>query len=207
MPSRLELVDLIKTRAQDKDDVLLEHEFDDALEEALQEYSERRPQKRIYDIAGDGTTVLFALPLDWQDGWSELRQVESLQGESPLTLLERSTYAVYRDTSDVLKLLFDTAPESGTSRVLYTTVHTADLTTTTIPSVHERALVTLGAAIASQWIANHYTAESDSTFGADTADHTGRSERYETRSKELRKRFDNVVPEKPLFMRPKVVRA
>ena len=195
MPNTAAFKALIQSRIQDVDSVLTDPDLDDVLQEAIDEYSERFPARGIYDILGDGSTVAFDVPNDWQELWSRVLSVEIGVDSGEFAI--RARYEIKLNGaagSEQLQIVFTDPPVSGqTYRVRYTRSQMADTVSTSVPTRHHRALSTLGAAIGLQWIANHYAAQSDPSFGADTADHTSRSDRYSERAEEMRERYDEMV--------------
>jgi hypothetical protein len=188
----------LKAELQDDDSALSDVELDHAIERALHEYSDRRNRIAVHDYAGDGIVTTFAAPTSWEDGWSVILSVELPQGNEPATYLGKTGYSIYRDLVTgvvALKLRFASAPASGdVARVLYTARHTASNTATTVPPVHQRAVGTLGASLASEMLASRYAPQSDSTLGVDIADHAARSGNYADRAKRLREIYDGMVP-------------
>ena len=194
MATLTDLISGTERQTQDNASVLSTEDFQAAVLQALEEYSKRRPLRKLYDMAGDGTTVLFALPTDWQDRWSTIVSIEAPQGQTPPSILADTAYRLDWDivgATTVLRLRFITAPPSGTTaRMLYTTGHTAS----TLPSIHNGAVQSLAASLAVQWLAQRYAQQTETTLTVDLADREARSRLYAARSQELRKIFDEVVP-------------
>ena len=200
MGNRTSLTLMIQHRVHDEDGVLarMPGALDDALSQALQEYSRRLPYVKTAVLTGDGSTILFAVPTDWQLGWSHIVTVEYPAGADEPTYLSTASWSLYQNTDNTLKIRLLTAPASGeTARVRYTTVHSVGETSasTSVPSIHDAALATLAASYACQMLAVHFAAQSDSSFVADTTDHSGRSQRYADRAKDLMDRFNIMLPD------------
>lgn len=195
MSNRQLLLSWTKSRAQDSDSILTDLEWDDALEQAVQEYSKRRPRRIAQDYVGDGSTYLFVVPTSWAEEWSVVLSVEAPQGEDEPVYLDESMYNLYRAPAG-LQLRFVGALDSGTTaRVLYTGLHNLTATSTTIPSNHYRPVSTLAASWACEMLSSHYAGQKDSTLTLDTAEHRTRSEHFQMRARRLRDNFDMHVPE------------
>jgi hypothetical protein len=187
------------TRLQDEDSVLTPDERYDALEAAAFEYSDRYPRTRVQDYTGDGTTTTFTIPTGWVTDWSTILAIEVPQGEWPPVYWAKTLYGLYQ-TPTVLQLRFLSALGNGiVARVSYTAPHVLTLEGTSVglsslPLPHQRPVATLGAAIAAEWIATRYAAQSDTTLGVDTADHADRSRNFGARAARLREVFDMLLP-------------
>lgn len=199
------LLILMESQLQDQASALSDAERLQAVTHALIEYSRRRPARQLYDMSGDGTTVEFALPSDWQEDWSAIVAIESPQGEDPQRYLDPAWYHLTRTLvagTTVLRLRFLSAPANGdTARMEYTAPRTAAM----VPSVHEDAVATLAAAIAAQWLAQRYAQQTETTLSVDIADRDSRSRAYAERAKELRGMYDLLVPA-PIPRRTPVLR-
>ena len=194
MSNRAILTSWAKTRLQDNDSVLDDVEVDDTLEQALAEYSTRQPRTAVQALAGDGTTLAFAVATDWVPEWSYIRHITKLDANNVPSPVAHTTYYV-EQTPSARQIRFESAlADATTYHVHYTTSHDLTASSTTIPTHHQRAVATLAAAIGAQWIAQHYAATSDSSFGVDVSDHAGRSERYAERARRLHESFERLVP-------------
>lgn len=169
--------------------VLDQTKKDAAIQEAVILHSHHEPQMKLQDLAGNGTAVEFAVPSDWIDGASVIRQVEYPKGTRPPDYLDRDEYRTYR-TPTGLVTQFDTAPASGaTARVSYTTLHVVSASVGTIPDHRVDAVCNLAAMVACQWLANRFSQQGDSTIGADSVDHKSKAAEYSGRARELKRAY------------------
>jgi len=199
--NRTGLLSLLTRRLQDVDAHLDADAHSDALDAALAEYSRRRIRRGLHDLTGDGTTVVFALPSDWDEAESQVLGIESPVGEAPPCFLDTSLHTLVwqpalstpPDIEQVLHVA--SAPTSGiVYRLWYTRLHVAQSGYTSVPPADHHAVATLGAALALDWLATNRVSQGASSIGADTSDHTARQERYRTAAAAMRAEYDRAVP-------------
>lgn len=194
MATLSELLVIQRRVLQDNAGVLNDTDLTTALSHAIAEYSRRMPRKNLYDITGDGSTVVFTLPADWVEDWSVIQSVESPPDQEPAYVVREEKYRVVRDivaNETVLRLRFTTAIDNGVvARVQYTAIRQFSQ----IPAIHVEAVATLGAAVAAEWIATGYAQQTDTTLNVDIADRDTRSREFAARANRLRALFNAEVP-------------
>ena len=181
----------IAQRIQDE-----EHKLDDAtliscLQQAVEEYSQRRPRNCVADVVGTGTAFL-ALPAAWEDGFSLLSGIERItDDETPEPL---RSYQL-NQTPDGTNILFAYGyAESGvTYRVHYSARHTVNADGSTVPSADEAALMDLAASHALLRMAAAYTQTIDQTIGSEVISFRDKADKYRSLSKDFRTRYEQAV--------------
>jgi hypothetical protein len=169
-------------------------DYEEFIEEALLEYSRRRPYQKTAKLTGDGT-FFFSLPSDWNEEISFIRQVEYPVDYSPECILEPKKYTVVQlDTGYTGKFIGESYP--GLNEyfyVRYTIPHTITASSNTINTIHKRAFVNLCAAITCMAVATKYGHTADSSVEADAIDYRSRGDEFAARSREYWKMFDKVI--------------
>lgn len=162
----------------------------EAIRQALAQYSIDAPRSIVADLTGDGSTYDFDAPADYIDGESRIEAIEYPAGEQSPVYLNPARYGIYR-TSAATKIRFvDLTPATGeTARVTFTAPHTLDgldgADETTIPSRHDEAFVTLAAAQMMFLLAARFLHEQENTIGADTVDRRSKSEEASRQARAL----------------------
>lgn len=179
---------LVKDTAVKLDDA----DYPTFLQRAVDLYSSVRPQRKVKDYVGDGSTFKLTLPADWEEGFSTIESVEYPQGEREPEFLDADQYDVRNDTESVKVIwLFDLTPASGKkTRVAYTLRHTVSATISTIPAADESAVEVLGASFACEALAAIYAQTSDPLLSADTVNYRSKSQEYRDMAKHYRKGYD-----------------
>ncbi len=189
----------IQDLVRDKDGVLSLEARNAALNTAVLRYSDDAPRPVLVDeVAVAGS--LQALPSGWESDVSVLIGVEYPVGQVPQSTLEMGQVRVRATpTGDVLQLPIDVAA-GELLRIGYTTVHTVDATTNTVPAKHRHAVACLAASILCGQLAVYYATESAPLIGADISDHVGKTERFRARKRDLEGEYIRAlgVPEKPV---------
>lgn len=169
------LIDMIRPKIKDgsgkitdPDDLIL------AATEALNRYSKARPLEVVVDIAGAGTYDV-ALPIDWNDGFSEIRQIEYPAGRIPANIIDRRDYSVYAaPTGKVLRILIAQPGADELVRQTYTIPHSED----TAPACDLEAIANLAASICLRQLAAAFGQSSDSTIQADTVNYHSKADEF-----------------------------
>lgn len=152
-----------------------------AIDAAVSRYTQVRPAVAVKDYPGDGATFDFALPLDWEEGFSTIPEgrLEYPAGEREPRYLERDAWTFYRaPAGTVLRLTRDTPANGKTLRATYTTRHTVDATGSTIPPLDEGAVADLAASIGLRGLAAFYANTQDPTIAADVVNYRSKAEEY-----------------------------
>lgn len=161
---------------------------DEAIARAVARYSKDRPRIKIEDVAAPGGNKLN-LPAGWQAGFSELRAIEYPIGDTPPTLLDQDTYAIYSTpTGDEIKIV-NAINASQLVRMSYTIRHLVDAGNDTIRADDREPVCAWGAALLLEQLAALFTGASDSTIQADSVDRRSKGGEYASRAKSLRARY------------------
>lgn len=168
-----------------------------AFREALARYARDVPRAIVEDLSGDGGTYDFTLA-SYSDGFSTVRSVEYPAGRRPAVYLEPGDYAIYRTANTTKLRLQDVTPSTGeTVRVVYTALHTIEnldlATSTTVPSWHEDAVVSLAAARLLYRLADRFLHEQEATIAVDSVNRTTKSEDASRRARDLEKVYQSIV--------------
>ena len=127
-----------------------------ALDSAVDWYSNDRAREKLYPITGDGTNR-YALPTDWEKGFSVIIHVEFPAGTSATkdpSLLDQEEVRVWEDNNgEKIQFLFRTLATTDTAWLRYTLRHTLSDSTNSVPDSDFDALCYLAIAIASLTIA------------------------------------------------------
>lgn len=165
---------------------------DSAIARAVLRYSEDRPVDKVEDITGASGQTL-ALPAGWVAGFSVLKSLESPVGDIPPTFIPVDQWAQYRTPSGEAIQLQNGLPAASTVRATYTTRHTLDASTDTIPLGDRDAVASYAASLLCGQLATFYANDSDSTIQADRVAQTSRSQAYRTRERDLRKAYTDAL--------------
>ena len=184
----------LELRIKDDAAKLTTDEKNAAVSAAMEEYSKARPQRRAelvdgtgaFDYALDGATPKLSA---WRDSLSAITSIIypwSATTVSP-PVLTADDYVILR-LSTGLVLRFVTATPTTAEKFLaeYTTLHTADSTTTTVPTADEEALSDLCASYACEVLAGFYSQATDGSFAADTVAHLSKAQEYRAQAKRWR---------------------
>lgn len=196
--------DLVASKIQDTAQKLTPSQIDDAISEAVTIYSAISPRHAMMLLTGDGVTVTYDLPTDWEDGFSWIERIEYPIGrQRPEYLDGNDDYTTdYRDpTTGELKLRFlsMTLSVNTQAAVDYALRHKLTETVSgeagieTSPESDRPAIASLAGSICCQNLAAYYTNVSDSTIGADAVNYGVKGQEYATRAKELRAAFDQLM--------------
>src|SRR3990172_8953934 len=98
---------------------------DEAIARAVARYGKDRPRIKVEDVSAPGGNRL-TLQNSWQAGFSELRAIEYPIGNTPPTLLDQDSYAIYSTpTADEIKLI-SAINAAQSVRVTFTARHAVD---------------------------------------------------------------------------------
>ncbi len=185
-----------KTELRIKDDAakLTTNEKLAAIAAAFEEYSKARPLRKAelvtgtgsFDYALDGATPKLAA---WRDTLSAITSIVYPWSATSATpaVLDAKDYAVLRlSTGLVLRFLSATPTAVQQFLAEYTTLHTADSTTSTVPAADEETLSDLCASYACEALASFYCQSTDGSFAADTVAHLSKAQEYRAQAKRWR---------------------
>lgn len=183
---------------QDAAGKLSSDELKAAIEEALGgRYSKDRPRRLVVDLTSNGTQYEWALSAvsGWQDGFSQVVQIEYPQGERTPIFLETDDWTIYESpTGRFLRFRF--ALTSGKkARVQFTAPHAVDASS--LPDADFYAIGALAASLAAQRLSALYAQIGDSSIGADTVNYRTKSQEYAALARRLEKDYANLLGTDP----------
>ncbi len=180
--------DLFADLVRDTDQAIADAQRDRAIDAAQERYSQDRPRRMVEDLVSAGGHNL-ALPAAWEAGLSRIHAIEFPIGSVPPSELSPAGYRLYQTPSG-WTIQLDAARSSGdTLRVSFTTSHTLDGGTDTIPERDREAVAALAASIALAQLAAGAAADGSPTLNADVVDHASKADRYRRLSGALRRRY------------------
>lgn len=180
-----------KVNATVRDDagVLPQSEKDLLIAAAVKSYSKDRPLIKVYDIPGSGSYDL-QLPSDWVEGFSVIKGVEYPAGGRTPQMLEPEDYTIYQTATGVKLRMLAHLPQAGeTVRLSYTTLHTAEETSSSVPAGDFDAVCHLAGALVCLALASKYAQMSEPTLGAEYINYRTRAAQYSQLAQELRKLY------------------
>lgn len=198
------VLSLVKSRVMDAAEKLSEVDYHRAIRKALGDYTRDRPRVLSVEVSGSGAFdyatsgwgaagTSSTAATQWEPGFSSLLQVVY-----PYSVTSRAFPVLDEDDYGIVDLpagptlrFAGLTPSAGqTALVLYTRRHELGEVYGTVPEADVEALADLAASYAFRSLAAYYAQATDSTFGADVADHTGRSAQYLALSREHRESYD-----------------
>jgi hypothetical protein len=177
-----------------EDEVITSEARDRAIQAAVLRYSHDRPRHVTVDEVSTGGGYRLPLPAGWVDLFSALISVEYPVGDEPQpSFVDRSEIELYRAPSGQLIGLPVSVGDGETVRITYTQHHVLDESTDTIPEVHREGVAALAAAVLCSEVASSYASDGGSSFGADTADHRTKTDRWRSLANDYGKRYRRIV--------------
>ncbi len=165
----------IKTLVRDRDEVIGETQYNEAINQALLFYSHARPYRKSVVVTGDGSTYQWTLPSDYYADFSSIVQVrfpadETDERELELLTVQEGYEVVMTDTGTYkLRLLSDTPTSAEKLRYFYTTLHTVTESSSTLPGLPaEQTIIFAAAAQCCEQIAAHYSQRIDPMLAGDS---------------------------------------
>lgn len=173
--------------------ILTPADLDFAIGEAVKRYSRAKPRVVVADLEGEGNFDL-PLPAEYSEGISEVREVEYPVGRRERSLVDRLDWAIYRTPLGLVLRLLEDTPEVGESvRVTFTALHTVG-DSTSVPAGDQDAITLIGASLACEALASHYSTAGDATIAADSVSHGGKASEYAMRAKRFMTMATDLVP-------------
>ena len=189
-----EIQQLVAGHLQDAAAKLSSDELKAAIEEALGgRYSKDRPRRLVADLTGDGAQYEWDLSTitGWQNGFSQIVEIEYPQGERVPIVLEDSDWTIYESpTARFLRFRFALA-SGKKARVQFTASHAVDASS--MPDADFYALGALAASLAARRLSALYAQIGDSSIGADTVNYRTKSQEYMTLARRLEKDYENLL--------------
>lgn len=184
---------MVDDLVRDRDQVITTTQRDAAISAAVSRYSTDAPAPRVEDVTSVAGGSFLPLPTGWIIGLSTLRGIEYPVGNVPPSYVGLDAVTLYAGPTTLELLLLISLLAGDVVRVSYTGAHVLDNTTDTLPGHHRRAVACLAAADLCGQLSAHYATEGAPTLSADTVDHTGKSERFRSRSRDLASEYTRVV--------------
>jgi hypothetical protein len=158
---------------------LSDAELDQALYFAARQFSQWSPRHRISELTADGTSYL-ALPGDYLWETSSVEWIEYPVDRTPASFLVPGEDYILRRTASAQQVHFlRSSPSSGdTVRLAYTTLHTLDAATDTIPASLADAVVYLAGAHLARALASYFNRNQDASLEADVINFQSRAETW-----------------------------
>lgn len=195
---RRRLVDLSATNPLTDDYTVLE----EAISAAISRYSQDRPREIVDDVTGTGATVY---PLTggskvvdaWVDGVSRVVSIDypaaTVSGDFTPTWLDPDLdWTLYQDTTTIYLRFRNHAPAATeTVRLTYTTTHTHDTVTDTVPAQDLDALCDLAAHYACLALATKAAATQDSLIAADSTNYRDSQLRFKQQADAWLKSYED----------------
>jgi hypothetical protein len=179
----LDVRDSLAGLLRDDAPFLTANELDEHISRAVRQVNHDFPFRLVKDITGDNTRD-YAMPTEFQKGFSDIESVEVPAGEIPPVFRDRGDdWFIYEDPtqSPVLRLKFkETTPTATeTIRVILTTPHTLTSATSTVED--ERTFLGIiykAAVFAFRGLAARFAQTTNPTIDANTVDFAGRSQNF-----------------------------
>lgn len=151
-----------------------------AIEEAVAAYSISRQREKLAAITGDGTAYVFALPADYEPGFSAVTKVEYPTGKREPEYLDEADWTVRRQLDGSMKLHFYhlVLPAAVDAHITYRMRHTVDLTEDSVPIADRASVAGLAAAVCCRHLAAYYTQTTDPTISADAVSYRTKGTEY-----------------------------
>ena len=198
--TRALLIERVKRVTTIADDELVNQTLYDLVAEAVEMYSQDFPDELTVDVTGDGGRYydIATLLTSWSESFSRIIEIQYpapvlASDETPIYLEPDDWSDNYFEGSTRYLFLPNHTPSSTeTMRIRYTTNYQLDTSNTyDIPPNDHSALVNLSASLVCRAIATQYARTTDSTIAADSVDHSGRSERFNTRATEFMNAYND----------------
>jgi hypothetical protein len=165
---------------------LSDTEIGEEVDAAVIQYSLDRPRERVISVAGTGGAYYNVTNLTgWVNDWSRIVRIEypvtTLSGTqtSKQTYVDLERVSIVRDASNYYLHLDGYSPSAAEAMLVeYTTPHTLDASTDTIPTPHFDAVCDLAAAFCCNRLASKFAKAIDQTIAADSANYRDGQARF-----------------------------
>ncbi len=180
---------LVTELVRDDAGKILVAERDRAIAAAVLRYSSDKPRTKVQDVTPESSQLL-PLPAAWEEGFSDLLELEHPIGNVPPTLIAQDRYGLYQDPAATkIQVVDGVAVAANSVRASFTIKHVVDAATDTIPLQHREPVACWGAASLCDQLAAFYSSGTDSTLQADSVEQRSKAQEYALRAKTLRKRY------------------
>lgn len=198
MSTKQSYINDIRNSISDPESRLTDTIIQTQLDAAVREFSRKRPRQRLAEITGD-TTKEYSTPTGWVVDFSAIGKLEYPIDQFPPTFLdERDDYELRRTADDTEKIAFvEALGVTEKFRIAYTTMHTVDDTTDSVPSTYYNLVVKMGTIGCLRWLATFYAQTSDPTILADVVNYRSKSGEFtslaDARQKEVDKELSDAA--------------
>lgn len=179
-------------------------DIDDHAQQALKEYSLKRPLEKVQEIAGDDSYD-YSLPSDWVQGYSYYKSIEYPYDEQDPTFIAKEEWCIFlklvgSTQTYVLRFKSFSPSSSEYIRGIYIIPHALGATAadTTIYANDVEAFCSLVTAFCLRAMANKLIQTSDSTIAADVVNYAAKSSAAASRAKEFYQKYLNQLGEEAL---------
>jgi hypothetical protein len=167
----------------------------EAIGSARVEYEASFPRERVVELAGDGGfDYAIAGLTGFVDGFSSITQIRYpvVASDPAPPALDETDYVVVRLPTGVFLRFLNGIKPLATEKFhpYFTTPHTLDGASSTIPSAHDDALADLAAHHACLMLAAFYEQTGDSSIDADAVDRPRRTDTYRALAKAYRASYE-----------------
>lgn len=191
--SKIAFQALVDDLVRDKDQVIASASRDNAIAQAVLQYSADRPREVVVDqVAMAGYEL--ALPAGWDPALSTLRAIEyPVDQVTPSYVGLADVRFRKRPDEDVVLAFPFQFPPAATVRLTYTALHVVDDAIDTVPEIHRNAVACLAASMLCGQLANYYATEGEPTLGADVSDPASKTDKFRARARDLAAQYAAAV--------------
>lgn len=184
---------LVDDLVRDKDQVIASASRDEAIAQAVLQYSADRPREVVVDqVAMAGYEL--ALPAGWDPALSQLRAIEYPVDQLVPRYVSTSDVRFRKRPDEDVVLAFPFEfPAAASVRLTYTQPHVVDDTTDTVPEIHRNAVACLAASMLCGQLASYYATEGAPTIGADVSDPATKTDKFRARARDLAAQYAAAV--------------
>ena len=167
-------------------------------EQARQHLSRDKPREVIADITGNATktyTLGSGSTALWVVRFSKIRTVEYPTGSDPISTLQSGQWFLYRSATDTeqLKFVDDSPAASQTFRILFSTRHAFDPTTSSIDDDDKSIIALLLAHYGALALISDFLKPNRSNLPNDSVDFSQKAADMTTLAKELLEKYMSLV--------------
>ncbi len=173
---------LVDSLVRDASGTLTSVDRDRAIELARLRISADAARELVKDVIWVAEGYFGPLPDGWADGaW--IKTAEYPVGRQPLEQVE---LAVYTDGAAQQLMTADALPAGAVVRVVFSAPHQLSTGVDTIPAENREAVASYAAHLLCKQLAAHYSAERETSIGADGSNTESRARNYAIRAKDYR---------------------
>jgi len=168
-------------------------DYENALDEAVKELSKIFPYIKVVELTGDGNSY-FDVPSDWEDGFSEIYNIEYPINEYPPQFLDENYYYI-EDTPTGKRVRFTNYYPGNSEKFWfrYTIQHQISDSQNTVPDIFFGPLTNLACAFVCFKLANYYSNTADPTLTADVINYGSKGEDMENRGKNFKALWEEEI--------------